>query len=130
MLGLGILTLSDLSLLDQIIAFLILMYALFRKRTSISMHGKIAGIAFFFVIPSIIYMLYSASKGLSLHYYGFILTLHRLIGIITLLFGILFVGNQWKWKKKMHMDLGFLFWTVAFLLGITVYLLYYGFISP
>ncbi len=94
------------------------------------MHGKIAGIAFFLAVPSIIYMLYSASKGLALHNYGFILILHRLLGIVTIFFGILFVGNQWKWKKKIHMDLGLLCWAVTFILGTTVYLLHYGFISP
>jgi uncharacterized membrane protein YozB (DUF420 family) len=106
------------------------MYALFRKRTSISIHGKIAGIAFFLAAPSLIYMLYSVSKGLTLHYYGFILILHRLLGIVTILIVILFVGNQWKWKKKIHMDIGLLCWAVAFILGITVYLLHYGFIFP
>ncbi|MBN2489100.1 MAG: hypothetical protein JXA98_08735 [Methanosarcinaceae archaeon] len=128
--GLGIFNISDLSLLDQTIAFLVLMYALFRKRTSISMHGKIAGIAFLLAVPSIIYMLYSGSKGLVLNYYGFILTLHRLLGILTILSAIMFVGNQWKWKKKIHMDIGLLCWALAFILGITVYLLHYGFISP
>ena len=126
--GLGTFTLSDFSLFDQIIAFLILMFALFKKRTSISMHGKIAGIAFFLVVPTIIYMLYSVSKGFALDYHGFILTLHRLLGIVTILFGILFVGNQWKWKKKINMDLGFLFWALTFVLGITVYLFHYDFI--
>jgi uncharacterized membrane protein YozB (DUF420 family) len=75
-------------------------------------------------------MIYSASLGLSLPAYGWLLTLHRILGFLTLILGIIFVTNQWKWKGKKYMDVGVLCWVGAFLLGITVYLLLFGFISP
>lgn len=81
-------------------------------------------------LPSVGYMIYSVSLGLSLPAYGWLLTLHRLLGFLTLIIGILFVTNQWKWKGKKYMDLGILFWTGTILLGIAVYLLLFGIISP
>ncbi|MCQ1535073.1 hypothetical protein FTO70_05095 [Methanosarcina sp. KYL-1] len=122
-------TLSDFSLLDQILAFAILVYALYRKKKSISLHGKIATIAFFLTVPSVLYMLYSASIGLTLPSYQAVLTLHRLMGTLTILLGIIFVTNRWKWKGKKYMDLGILCWAGTFLMGIGVYLLLFGFIS-
>lgn len=80
-------------------------------------------------LPSVFYMIYSASLGTSLFAYEWILTLHRILGFLTLIFGIIFVTNQWKWKGKKYMDIGMLFWTGALLLGIVVYLILFGFIS-
>ncbi len=94
------------------------------------MHGKIATVAFIVALPSVFYMLYSASLGVFLPAYGWLLTLHRLLGFLTLILGIIFVTNQWKWKGKKYMDIGILFWTGALLLGIIVYLLLFGIISP
>ncbi|HII02987.1 TPA: hypothetical protein HA351_15490 [Methanosarcinaceae archaeon] len=80
-------------------------------------------------LPSVFYMLYSASLGIFLPAYGWLLTLHRVIGFLTLILGIIFVTNQWKWKGKKYMDIGILFWTGTLLLGIVVYLILFGFIS-
>lgn len=118
--------LSDLSLLIQILAFSVLVYAVYRRRESIVSHGKTATIAFYLALPAVFYMLYNRARGLTLPYYNWVLSLHMLLGIITIITGILFVTNQWKWKVKKNMDLEILLWTGTFLLGITVYILLFG----
>ncbi|MGA9187517.1 MAG: hypothetical protein WB014_02890 [Methanosarcina sp.] len=121
-------TLSDLSLMIQILAFVILLYAIYSKRKSMARHGKIAKVTFYLVLTSVIYMLYSRGRGFILPYYNSLLGLHMLLGTLTIFFGILFVTNRWKWKVKKYMDLEILLWTGTFLLGVTVYLLFFGLI--
>jgi len=118
--------LSDLSLLIQILAFSFLLYAIYRRKESLVSHGKIASIAFYLALPAILYMLYNKSKGLTLPDYNSLLGLHMLLGILTILTGILFVTNQWKWKVKRNMDLEVLLWTGTFLLGIVIYIVLFG----
>lgn len=122
--------LSDLSLMIQTTAFVFLLYAIYIKRKSIVKHGKIARTAFFLALPAVFYMLYSKSGGFTLPYYNSLLGIHMLLGILTLFTGILFVTNQWKWKVKKYMYLGALLWTGTFLLGITIYMVVFGLISP
>lgn len=122
--------LSDLSLIIQTFAFVFLLYAVYIKRKSIVKHGKIARTAFFLALPAVFYMLYSRSRGFALLNYNSLLGMHMLLGILTLFTGILFVTNQWKWKVKKYMDLEILLWAGTFLLGITVYMVVFGFISP
>lgn len=124
------LTLSDLSLLMQSLIFILLLYSIYRKKGSIAKHGKIAGVAFYLALPSILYMMYSRSKGFTLLYYDSLLSLHMLLGTLAIIIGILFVTNQWKWKGKKYMDLGIILWAGTFLLGLTVYLLLFGLIFP
>lgn len=124
------LTLSDLSLLIQILSFLLFLYAVYIKRKSMAKHGKIAGVAFYLALPSIFYMLYSRARGLTLPYYNSLMSLHMLIGILTIFTGILFVTNRWKWKVKKYMDLEIILWTGTFFLGITIYMVLFGLISP
>jgi uncharacterized membrane protein YozB (DUF420 family) len=102
------------------------MYAVYRRRESIASHGKIASIAFFLALPTVLYMLYNRARGLTLPYYNWLLILHMLFGILTIITGTLFVTNQWKWKVKKNMDLEILLWTGAFLLGIVVYMILFG----
>lgn len=118
--------LSDLSLLIQVSAFFVLSYAVYRRRKSIARHGKIASIAFYLALPAVFYMLYNRARGLTLPYYNWVLSLHMLLGIMTIFTGILFVTNQWKWKIKKYMDLEILLWTGTFLLGIIVYMILFG----
>ena len=118
--------LSDLSLLIQILAFFCLVYAVYRRRESIVNHGKRASIAFYFALPAVFYMLYNRVRGLKLPYYNLLLNLHMLLGILTIIFGIFFVTNQWKWKIKKYMDFEILLWIGTLLLGIAVYMLLYG----
>ena len=129
-LGSRLITLSDISLLIQVLAFFLLLYALYKKNESIVNHGKIAKIAFYLALPSVVYMLYKRSQGFNLPDYNLLLILHVFLGILTIILGVLFVSNQWKWKGKKYMDIGMLFWTGALLLGIVVYLILFGFISP
>ncbi|MGV8076081.1 MAG: hypothetical protein ACP5N0_02090 [Methanosarcina sp.] len=124
------LTLSDLSLLMQSLIFILLLYSIYRKKGSIAKHGKIAGVAFYLALPSILYMMYSRSKGFTLLYYDSLLSLHMLLGTLAIIIGIFFVTNQWKWKGKKYMDLGIILWAGTFLLGFTVYLLLFGLIFP
>jgi uncharacterized membrane protein YozB (DUF420 family) len=118
--------LSDLSLLVQALAFSFLIYSVYRRRESIASHGKIASIAFYIALPAIFYMLYSKAGGFILLYYNWILSLHMFLGIMTIITGILFVTNQWKWKIKKYMDLEILLWTGTFLLGTIVYKILFG----
>jgi hypothetical protein len=118
--------LSDLSLLIQILAFSFLLYAIYRRKESLVSHGKIASIAFYLVLPAVLYMLYNKSRGLTLPNYNLLLSLHMLFGTLTILTGTLFVTNQWKWKVKKNMDLEIFLWTGTFLLGVTIYILLFG----
>jgi uncharacterized membrane protein YozB (DUF420 family) len=121
-------TLSDLSLLVQVLAYATLLYAVYRRKVSIKKHGNFARISFYLLLPSVIYMLYSRSRGFTLPNYDSLLGVHILLGILSIILGILFVTNQWKWKGKKYMDLGILLWTGAFLLGVIIYLLLFGLI--
>lgn len=118
--------LSDLSLIIQTLAFLLLLYAVYRKRESIVSHGKVARFAFYLTLPAVFYMLYNRVRGLTLPNYNSLLSLHMLLGVLTIFTGILFVTNRWKWKVKKYMDLEILLWTGTFLLGITIYMLLFG----
>lgn len=118
--------LSDLSLLIQVLAFSFLLYAIYRRKESLASHGKVASIAFYLALPAVLYMLYNKSRGLTLPNYNSLLSLHMLLGILTILTGTLFVTNQWKWKVKRNMDLEVLLWTGTFLLGIVIYILLFG----
>lgn len=118
--------LSDLSLLIQVLAFFFLLYAVYRRRESITSHGKIASVAYYLALPAVLYMLYNRSRGLTLPYYNWVLSLHMLLGIMTIITGTIFVTNQWKWKVKKYMDLEILLWTGTFLLGIVIYVLLFG----
>ena len=97
--------LSDLSLIIQTLAFLLISYAVYRKRESIVSHGKIAGVTFYLSLPAVFYMLYSRSRGITLPHYSPLLSLHMLLGILTIFTGILFVANRWKWKIKKYRTL-------------------------
>jgi len=118
--------LSDLSLLIQILAFSFLLYAIYRRKESLTSHGKIASIAFYLALPAVLYMLYNKSRGLTLPDYNSLLGLHMLLGTLTIFTGVLFVANQWKWKVKRNMDLEIFLWTGTFLLGIIIYILLFG----
>lgn len=121
--------LSDLSMIIQIVSFSVLLHAIYTKLVDVLKHGKLASIAFYFALPSIIYMLYSRSRGFELPDYNSILGLHIILGIFTILIGIVFITNQWKWKGKKYMDLGIILWSGTFLLGIIIYMLISGFLS-
>ncbi|NPE31611.1 hypothetical protein HNV12_27385 [Methanococcoides sp. SA1] len=115
--------LADLSLTLQVIAFVMLLYAINLKKVGLKEHGRAASLAVYVMFPTVLYMFYSISLGFRLPEYGIILDLHRLLGAIVLIFIILFVANRWRFKKKVHMDIVAVCWTLTLLMGIGVYLI-------
>lgn len=122
-------TLSNLSLFLQVIAFLMLLYAIKLKTQGIEQHARGAALAVFTIVPTVLFMFYSIAQGFQLASYGFVLALHRLLGFIVIIFIILFVTNRWRFKKKVHMDIAAALWMVTLVLGIIVYLISFGYIA-
>ena len=122
-------TLSNLSLFLQVVAFLMLLYAIKLKAESMEKHARGAALAVFTIIPTILFMFYSIGQGFQLASYGFVLLLHRLLGSILIIFIILFVTNRWRFKKKVHMDIATGLWALTLALGIFVYLVSFGYIG-
>lgn len=126
--GIEISTISTLSLVIQIISFAILLFAAYKRKEDVPMHGKLARIAYFIALPSFLYMIYSRVNGFILPNYSSILGMHILLGTLAIFFGILFIANQWRWKGRNYMKLEIVFWVLTFLLGATIYLIIFGFI--
>lgn len=122
-------TLSNLSLFLQILAFLMLVYAIKSKTKGIDEHARGASLTVYTIIPSILFMFYSITQGFQLASHGFVLILHRLLGSIVIIFIILFVTNRWRFKKKVHMDIAAASWMATLILGAAVYLISFGYIS-
>jgi len=122
-------TLSTLSLILQVIAFVIILYAITKKNEVIEEHRQVASLALYIILPTLLLMFYSASRGFELHSYGAVLALHKLLGTIVILFAILFVTNRWRFKKKIHMDIEIACWTATLVLGVVVYLISFGYIG-
>ncbi len=89
-------------------------------------HAKAASLAVYTISPTILFMFYSIITGFEIGSVV-ILALHRMLGLVTILFIILFLTNQWKFKKKIHMDVAMGLWTLTFLPGSVVY--YMGYLS-
>ncbi|MCD4820963.1 MAG: hypothetical protein K8R11_02550 [Methanococcoides sp.] len=115
--------LADLSLTLQVIAFVMLLYAINLKKVGLAEHGRASSLAVYVMVPTVLYMFYSISLGFRLPEYGILLGLHRLLGSIVLIFIILFVTNRWRFKKKIHMDIVAVCWTLTLIMGIGVYLI-------
>ncbi|WP_440951892.1 hypothetical protein [Methanococcoides sp. FTZ1] len=122
-------TLSNLSLFLQVVAFLMLLYAIKLKTESMEKHARGASLAVFTIAPTLLFMLYSVAQGFQLASYGFVLLVHRLLGFIVIVFIILFVTNRWRFKKKVHMDIAAGLWALTLALGIFVYLVSFGYIG-
>ena len=115
--------LADLSLTLQVISFVMLLYAINLRKEGLKEHGRAASLAVYVMFPSVLYMFDSLSLGFRLPEYGIILGLHRLLGSIVIIFIILFVTNRWRFKKKVHMDIVIVCWTLNLMMGIGVYLI-------
>ncbi|NPE27670.1 hypothetical protein HNV12_06740 [Methanococcoides sp. SA1] len=102
-----------------------LLYAINLRKEGLKEHGRAALLAVYVIVPTILYMFYSISLGFKLPEYGIILDLHRLLGIILIVFFILFANNRWRFKKKVHMDIVTVCWTLTFMMGIGIYLISY-----
>lgn len=122
-------TLSNLSIFLQVVAFMMLLYAIKLKKESMEMHSRGAALAVFTILPSILFMFYSISHGFKLPSYVFVLPLHVFLGSIVIIFIILFVTNRWRFKKKIYMDIATGLWMLTLALGIFVYLVSLGYVS-
>jgi len=120
-------TLSDVSLIVQVLVFVLLIYSITRVKTDLSKHGKIATFSYLGAFISISYMVYSSIHGTIPSYLQSTMLVHKILGFVAVILGILFVSNQWKWKVKKNMKAAFLVWMGALVLGIFVFLeLYIG----
>ena len=122
-------TLANLSISLQVVAFMMLLYAIKLKKESMEMHSRGGALAVFTILPSILFMFYSISHGFKLQSYVFVLPLHVFLGSIVIIFIILFVTNRWRFKKKIHMDIATGLWMLTLALGIFVYLVSLGYVS-
>lgn len=126
--------LANLTLLLQIAAFVLLLFGVMHaKKKKFLKHFKTADIAVISGILAFLWMglsLLNNSHALisSLTSPITILTLfHAAIGSLTLLGGMAFVSNRFIKKTQAPMRIIFLFWSLALLLGITLYIMYYFF---
>lgn len=126
--------LANLTLLLQIAAFVLLLSGVMHaKKKKFLKHFKTADIAVISGILAFLWMglsLLNNSHALisSLTSPITILTLfHAAIGSLTLLGGMAFVSNRFIKKTQAPMRIIFLFWSLALLLGITLYIMYYFF---
>lgn len=125
MLGSRPMIVSDVILVVQISCFIVLVYGIINAKSNIQRHGKIATFAFSIAAISALYMIYSSLIGFS-NYLPWniqsLLLVHKILGFIVIILGMVFVFNQWKWKVKRNMIAGLLLWTGALVSGITVYI--------
>ncbi|HUV82376.1 MAG TPA: hypothetical protein VMW53_04790 [archaeon] len=117
--------LSDISFIVQVLVFVLLIYSITRVKTEIPKHGKIAMFSYLVAIISISYMIYSSIHGHIPSSLRSIMLVHKILGFVAVILGILFVSNQWKWKVKKYMKAAFLFWVGALVLGMFVYVKLY-----
>ncbi|MBE0522751.1 MAG: hypothetical protein IBX40_00200 [Methanosarcinales archaeon] len=120
-----LITLSDVSFTVQVLVFVLLIYSITRVKTDLPKHGKIATFSYMGAIISISYMVYSSIHGYIPLYLQSIMLVHKILGSVAVILGILFVSNQWKWKVKKYMKAAFLVWVGALVLGMFVYVKLY-----
>lgn len=118
-------TLSDVSFSVQVLVFVLLIYSVTRVKTDLTKHGKIATFSYMGAIISISYMVYSSIYGYIPLYLQSIMFVHKILGTLAVILGILFVSNQWKWKVKKNMKAAFLVWVGALVFGMFVYVKLY-----
>ncbi len=126
--------LADLTLIIQIVAFIILIFGVMHaKKKKFSKHFKTADIAVISGILAFLWMgssLLNNSRALIVQPKSPITILalfHTAIGSLALLSGIAFVSNRFIKKTRSPMRLIFLLWALALLLGITLYIMLYVF---
>lgn len=115
---------SDISFIIQVIAFTVLVYSITKVRRDLPGHGRFATFSLSLSLLSILYMIYSSVRGFSANLPAdmqFILLIHKLLGFIATILGILFAFNQWKWKVKKNMVVSLVAWSGALALGIFVF---------
>jgi len=123
---------ADMTLVVQIAGFIILFSgSVYVKRKDFPKHFKLARIAVFLGIVSLIWMGYSLishllTGALFLDITGNLLILHAIIGSLALFAGVFFAFDRLIRKTIIHMRIVFLLWTAALFLGIVFYINYYN----
>ncbi|MCS3924955.1 hypothetical protein D5R95_05005 [Methanosalsum natronophilum] len=131
MLGLNF---PEMSLFLQIIGLIILLYSIFKihsiklKKDELTNHTRLSALAFILVSITVVYMIQSAyflfeawRFGVILPTYTLLLPIHALLGLITIVYAILFFLNKWKWKSRKYMRLNASLWILTFFSGFTFY---------
>ena len=124
--------LANLTLMLQIAAFIILFFGVMHaKKKEFLKHFKKADIAVIFGIFAFFWMSYrfvSNLRPIILHITSLdslLAIAHFVAGLLALSGGIAFALNSFINKTLIPMRLVFLAWTIALLLGIALYALYY-----
>ncbi|MDO8727792.1 MAG: hypothetical protein Q7J35_17175 [Candidatus Methanoperedens sp.] len=124
--------LANLTLMLQIAVFFILFLAVMHaKKKEFLKHFKKADIAVIFGILAFFWMSYrfvSNLRPIILHITSpdsLLVIAHAVAGLLALSGGLAFALNRFINKTLIPMRLVFLAWTIALLLGIALYALYY-----
>ncbi|TRZ86880.1 MAG: hypothetical protein D4R88_10160 [Methanosarcinales archaeon] len=124
--------LANVTLMVQIAAFIILIFGvLHAKKKDFLKHFKTADIAVVFGILAFLWMSYRFVinfRAIILNITSqdsLLLIVHVVAGILGLSGGIAFVLNKFIKKTLISMRMVFLAWTIALLLGIVLYAIYY-----
>lgn len=131
-LGTGASSFADTILIVQIAGFIILFSAsVYVKKKNLSKHFRLARIAVFLGIVSLIWMGYSLishllTGALFLDITGNLLVLHAIIGSLALFAGVFFAFDRLIKKTIIPMRIVFFLWTAALFLGIIFYISYYN----
>jgi len=124
---------SDLNLLLQLVILVILIvgFKFGKEKTakSIKRHGNMMTIVVVLNAIGILFVMgpsffgYFSTPLLELSTIGILSTsLHALVGSLAIVFGIAFVFNKKPKKIRLWMRLTMLFWIIALILGISLYL--------
>lgn len=126
--------LAYLTLILQTAAFIILLFGVMHaKKKRFLKHFKtadiavISGILAFFWMGSSLLNNYGAIIASLTSLISMVMLFHAAIGLLALLGGIAFVSNRFINKTQAPMRIIFLFWALALLLGITLYIMHYDF---
>jgi len=123
---------ADMTLVVQIAGFIILFSgSVYVKRKDFPKHFKLARIAVFLGVVTLIWMAYSLilhflTGALFLDIYGALLIVHAAVGSLALFAGVSFAFDRLIRKTINPMRIVFLLWIAALFLGIIFYISYYN----
>ncbi|HLE06710.1 MAG TPA: hypothetical protein VI790_05115 [Candidatus Nanoarchaeia archaeon] len=131
-LGTRSLLFADLSLIIQIIGFVILCIAVvYAKKKVFKKHFLMTRITVLLAVVAVIWMVSSLVTNapvisINLSELPNLLTvIHAILGVIALTAGILLAFDKFITKSRSHMIIMFLLWMTVLILGILVYFMYY-----
>ncbi len=129
-LGNAVSSFADLTLLIQIVGFIILLFSVrYAKKRKILNHSKMANNAVILGVLSFIWMGFSFIShipALNFDFFGTLLIFHSIIGSLALVSGIVFAFNKLIKKTRAPMRSVFLLWGAALFLGVVFYISYYN----